>query len=92
MSKLDRWDAMARDHEIQFDNNHILDKMGQAALFAMTPAAMAEDKLILGQRRQAAQPQSGTTEGQLCNQPRERKQLSVNDAQRAVCGQNQQGR
>ena len=45
MSKLDRWDALIREYEMEFDKNDISDKMRQAALFAMAREAVVEEKV-----------------------------------------------
>ena len=44
MNKLDRWDALIRDHEMEFERDDISDKMRQA-LFAMAPEAVVENRL-----------------------------------------------
>ena len=44
-NKLDRWDALIRDHEMKFEKDDISDKMRQAALFAMAPEAVVENRL-----------------------------------------------
>ena len=45
MNKLDRWDALIRDYEMKFEKDDISDKMRQAALFAMAPEAVVENRL-----------------------------------------------
>ena len=45
MSKLDRQGGVIRDYEMKLDKNGISDKMHQAALFAMAPEAVVENKL-----------------------------------------------
>ena len=45
MNKLDRWDALIRDYEMKFEKDDISDKMRQAALFAMAPEAVFENRL-----------------------------------------------
>ena len=45
MNKLDRWDALTRDCEMKFEKDDISDKMRQAALFAMAPGAVVENRL-----------------------------------------------
>ena len=45
MNKLDWWDAQIRDYEINFEKDDISDKMCQAALFAMAPEAVVENRL-----------------------------------------------
>ena len=44
INKLDRWDALIRDYEMKFEKD-ISDKMRQAALFAMAPEAVVENRL-----------------------------------------------
>ena len=44
MNKLDRWDALIRDYEMKFEKDDISDKMRQAALFAMAPEAVVENR------------------------------------------------
>ena len=41
----DRWDALIRDYEMKFEKGDISDKMRQAALFAMAPEAVVENRL-----------------------------------------------
>ena len=43
MIKLDRWDALIRDNELEMDG--ISDKMRQATLFSMAPVAVVENRL-----------------------------------------------
>ena len=45
MDKLDRWDALNRDYDMKFEKDDISDKMRQAALFAMPPEAVVENRL-----------------------------------------------
>ena len=45
MNKLDRWDALIRDNEMKFEKDDISDKMRQAALFAIAPEAVVENRL-----------------------------------------------
>ena len=45
MNKLDRWDALIRDYEMKFEKDDISDKMRPAALFAMDPEAVVENRL-----------------------------------------------
>ena len=45
MNKLDRWDAQIRDNEMKFEKDDISNKMRQAALFAMAPKAVVENRL-----------------------------------------------
>ena len=45
MNKLDWWDALIRDYEMKFEKYDISDKMRQAALFAMAPEAVVENRL-----------------------------------------------
>ena len=45
MNKIDRWDALIRDFEMKFEKDDISDKMRQAALFAMAPEAVVENRL-----------------------------------------------
>ena len=45
VNKLDRWDAQIRDNEMKIEKDDISDKMRQAALFAMAPKAMVENRL-----------------------------------------------
>ena len=45
MNKLDRWDALIRGFEMKFEKDDITDKMRQAALFAMAPEAVVENRL-----------------------------------------------
>ena len=45
MNKLDWWDALIRDYELKFEKDDIFDKMRQAALFAMAPEAVVENRL-----------------------------------------------
>ena len=45
MNKLDRWDALIRDYEMKFEKDDISDKMRQAALIAMAPEAVVENRL-----------------------------------------------
>ena len=45
MNKLDRWDASIRDYEMKSEKDDISDKMRQAALFAMVPEAVVENRL-----------------------------------------------
>ena len=45
MNKLDRWDTLIRDYEMKFEKDDISDKMRQAALFAMAPEAVVENRL-----------------------------------------------
>ena len=45
MNKLDRWDAPIRDYEMKFEKDDISDNMRQAALFAMAPEAVVENRL-----------------------------------------------
>ena len=45
LNKLDRWDALIRDYEMKFEKDDISDRMRQAALFAMTPEAVVENRL-----------------------------------------------
>ena len=45
MNMLHRWDALIRDHEIKFEKDDISDKMRQAAMFAMAPEAVVENRL-----------------------------------------------
>ena len=45
MNKLDRWDAKIRDNEMKFEKDDISDIMRQAALFAMAPKAVVENRL-----------------------------------------------
>ena len=46
MNKLDGWDALIRDSEMKFEKDDISDKMRQAALFAMAPEAVVENRLV----------------------------------------------
>ena len=45
MNKLDRWDAPIRDYDMKFEKDGISDKMRQAALCAMAPEAVVENRL-----------------------------------------------
>ena len=45
MNKLDHWDAPITDCEMKFEKDDISDKMRQAALFAMAPEAVVENRL-----------------------------------------------
>ena len=45
MNKLDLWGALIRDYEMKFEKDDISDKMRQAALFAMAPEAVVENRL-----------------------------------------------
>ena len=45
MNKLDRWDALIRDDEMKFETDDISDKTRQAALFAIAPEAVVENRL-----------------------------------------------
>ena len=45
MNKLDFWDAPIRDYEVKFEMDDISDEMRQAALFAMAPEAVVENRL-----------------------------------------------
>ena len=45
MNKLDWWDALIRDYEMKFEKDDISDKMRQAALFAVAPEAVVENRL-----------------------------------------------
>ena len=45
MNKLDRWDALIRDHEMKFEKDDISAKMRQAALFAIAAEAVVENRL-----------------------------------------------
>ena len=45
MNKVDRWDALIRDYEMKFEKDDTSDKMRQAALFAMAPEALVENRL-----------------------------------------------
>ena len=45
MNKLDRWDAQIRDDEMKFEKDDIFDKMRQAALFAIAPESVVENRL-----------------------------------------------
>ena len=45
MHKLDRWDALIGDFEMKFEKDDITDKMRQAALFAVAPEAVVENRL-----------------------------------------------
>ena len=45
MNELDRWDAPVRDYEMKSEKDDISDKMRQAALFAMAPEAVVENRL-----------------------------------------------
>ena len=44
-NKLDRWDALIRHNEMNFEKDDISDKMRQAALFAIAPEAVVENRL-----------------------------------------------
>ena len=44
MNKLDRWDTPIRDNEKKFEMDDISDKMRQAALFAVAPEAVVENR------------------------------------------------
>ena len=45
INKLDGWDALIRNYEMKFEKDDISDKMRQAALFAMAPEAVVDNKL-----------------------------------------------
>ena len=45
MTKLDRWDALLLDDEMKFEKDDISDTMRQAALFAVSPEAVVENRL-----------------------------------------------
>ena len=47
MTKLDRWDALVRDYKITFafDEDHVTDKVRHAAVHAMAPGAVEENRL-----------------------------------------------
>ena len=45
MNELDGWDAVIRDYEMKFEKDDISEKMRQAALFAMAPEAVVENRL-----------------------------------------------
>ena len=45
MKKLDRSDALIRDFEMKFEKDDISDKMRQAALYAVSLEAVAENRL-----------------------------------------------
>ena len=45
MNKLDRWDAPIRDDDMKFERGDISDKMRPAALFAVAPEAVVENRL-----------------------------------------------
>ena len=45
MNKHDHWDALIRDYEMKFEKDDISDKIRQAALFAMAPEAVVENRL-----------------------------------------------
>ena len=45
MNKLDCWSARIRDYEMKFEKDNISDKMRQAALFAMAPVVVVENRL-----------------------------------------------
>ena len=44
-NKLDRWDALVRDCQMKFEKDDNSDHMRQAALFAMAPEAVVENRL-----------------------------------------------
>ena len=45
LNKLDRWDALIRDYEMMFEKDDDSDKMRQAAMFAVAPEAVVENRL-----------------------------------------------
>ena len=45
MKKLGRWDALIRDYELKFGKNDVSDKMRRAALSAVAPEAVVENRL-----------------------------------------------
>ena len=45
MNKLDWWDALIRNYEMKIEKDDISDKMRQAALLAMAPEAVVENRL-----------------------------------------------
>ena len=45
MNKFDRWDAPIRDYEMKFEKDDISDKVRQAALLAMAPEAVVQNRL-----------------------------------------------
>ena len=45
INKLDRWVALIRDYEMKFEKDDTSDKMRQAALFAMAPEPVVENRL-----------------------------------------------
>ena len=44
-TKRDRWDALVRDYEMKFDRDDTSDKVRQAAVYAMVPEAVVENRL-----------------------------------------------
>ena len=46
MNKPDRWDALVRDCDMKFEKDDISDKMRQAALFAIAPEAVVENRQL----------------------------------------------
>ena len=46
MNKLDLWDDLIGGYEMRFEKDDISDKMRQAALFAMAPEAVVENRLL----------------------------------------------